>query len=698
MNISDPHLLELFVSSIDKNTSAIDAGLLELENQPENTDIINELMRSAHNIKGTSNLVGFAVLKDLSHSIENVMIDISAKKLSVSQLLISTLLKAEDLIKVLKNDFITEQPISEITGIISELEKLRAQQTENQSKNETPKTFDIDPESLSIYISDLEESIENINSALLQLEKNVQDKKNIESIMRFAHNIKGSSSMVGFTKMKELTHAIETIMSDISKDKIKVTSKLISTLLKALDTIINLKNEFKKGNITTDTSNIINELIAVSTQSFGSSAKDSSNTPIKNKEQSSDKKINILQKSDVKIEPVQQVKFNIKSIENMINLTRELTIVEAQLTETLNSMAVFSDASFTSKINQSVEMIFFMGKSIRLIQDEFMKSKMTPFSILLKNFPRMVRDLENSLNKKINLVIETSGTRLDQNIAEEITNPLIHIVRNSADHGIECPKERIKSNKPEVGTIKIYAYQKSEQIIITIEDDGKGIDEDQILSSAISKGLVSRDEAPSLSKSQIINYIFHPGFSTSKNVTEISGRGVGMDVVKEHIKKVNGTIELSTEKGKGTKIMLRIPSTMTIIPSVISDINGKILCIPAINVVKVLYITPSEIKEKDQTELLIIDGMAVPLIRLHSDIGGNPREYRGKYYAVVIGLAEKKIAILVDKLLKEQKIVVKPFGEILCSLKNLMGTTILEDGKIGFVLNVSNLVSNSYAL
>lgn len=722
MSINDPHLLDLFASSIEKNTAVINTSLIELEKAPDNNEIINNIMRAAHNIKGAAALVAFQELRDLSHYIENVMVDINKQEIVVTPPLISALLNSIDIIKNIKNEFVDGTEITETNTIKLEIEKAKSKEkpekepdnksiakgsegSENRNagiEKNTNNSFHIkdsiqnlDSESRNIFIADLEEYIRLINQGLIKLEKKQDDKETINSIMRFAHNIKGSSSMIGFNRMKELMHAIETIMSQINKGEIKITPVIISKLLSTLDVAAALKDEFVQNRTDTNIADILEVVLSLDAQKKGKENKEFQLSR-HNKGTKVYEKTDI--KADLKLEPIQQVKFSIKLIEDMINLTRELTIMEAQLTELFNSFTVGLDSSYSSKINESTEIINFMGQSIRFIQEKFMKSKMMPVSVILRNYPRMVRDLEHSLNKKINLIIENQDTRMDQNIAEELNNPLIHIIRNSADHGIEMPEERIRIGKSETGVIKISTFQKNEQIIIMIEDDGRGIDEEAVLTSAVSIGLISKAESENLTKAQIINFIFHPGFSTSKKATDVSGRGVGMDVVKDYIKKINGTIEVMSEKGKGTKIMLRIPSTMTIIPSVIVEVNGKIFCIPAINVVKVLHISQEEINLKEKEETLINeDGTIIPVVRLQNGNEENEERQPEKLYVVVIGFAERKVGVLVDRVLKSQKIVIKPLGETLLKLKNIQGTSILEDGKIGFVLNCPRIVSDSYS-
>lgn len=545
----------------------------------------------------------------------------------------------------------------------------------------------LDEESLNLFILDLEDDIDKIDNGLLELESNGQEPSLINRIMRAAHNIKGSSGMVGFNKMREITHAIETVMVEVNNHKVKVTRSLISLLLKCMDRIKLLKDQFLKGSVDIEVSDLVEELKKVGLEQ---------DSPKENNEEFRGKKESKTGIPAIRPESVQNVKIKVKVIEGMINQIRELIISQTQLFQMNKSLKkqYIKDPRF----KESLEMLEFLGRGIRRLQDELLQSSMTSIEVVFKNFPRMVRDLEVSLNKGINLVIENTDTRLDKNIAEEISNPLIHIIRNSADHGIELSGDRLKSGKAEKGTIRISTLQKGEQIIITVEDDGRGIDEEKVLDSAVKKGLITGEEAKRFTKREAINLIFHPGFSTADKVSEVSGRGVGMDVVLDHIEKINGTIEIESEKGKGTKITLKIPSTMSVIPSILIEINKKVLCLPAVNVDSVLSISPEDIKIEQAKEFINVNDMSIALVRLHNKFGGNPKKYGGKYYIVVVGFVEKKVAILVDRLAGSQRTIVNSLGNFLGKVRNIAGTTILEDGKIGLVLDAADLVSKNYSI
>ncbi len=713
----DQESMNLYISDLEEDIERIDSGLLELENKGHDLELINSIMRAAHNIKGSSSMVGFGRMKELTHAVEAIMVKANEGNINIDRPLISLLLTCMDRIRMLKEEFRQGCVTTDTSDLVQEISE-RLRQTskgdrgetgedkvepenngqgisvDNREKPENTPVMELDQESMNLYISDLEEDIERIDKGLLELESKGQSPELVNSIMRSAHNIKGSSSMVGFGRMKELTHAIESVMVKVNNGDINIDRPLISLLLESMDSVRLLKEEFAKEKIQTEVDQLVQKLRGIKKEIGTAEEKrkplDAAvQTPVNTKPVPTE-----LPKE--KFENVQNVKIRVKSIEEMVNQISEMVICQTRLMQINKSLR--RQYMKEPKFKEAAQFLEIIGKTIGKLQDELMQSRMITMDIVFKNFPRMVRDLELSLQKNIELIIENSQTRLDKNIAEEITNPLVHIIRNSADHGIELPEERLKAGKPERGTIRISTWQKSEQIIISVEDDGKGIDEEKVLASAIKKGLITQEKAKELSRQEAVNMIFHPGFSTAEKVSDVSGRGVGMDVVKTHIEKINGTVEIVTEKGKGTKITLKVPSTMSVVPCIITEINTKMLCLPSINVNKVLTITANDIKKKESKEIVVIDDVAVPLIRLHEKFEGTPRDYRGKYYVVILGLVEKRAAILVDRLLGSQKVIVRPLANYLGEVHDIAGTTILEDGKIGFVLDVAEIVSSKWAV
>ena len=554
--------------------------------------------------------------------------------------------------------------------------------------------MEFDQETINLFILDMEDDINRISDGLLSLENNHGDATTIiDTIMRAAHNLKGSSSMMGYNNMKDITHGIESVMQQIRSNKLEISRPIISLLLKCLDRVLLIRDQILAGKGNVEISDLLEELNNIAL------AKDIKNPPPPEAPKplpsnSSENKgpIETIKKSEAQ----QYIKISTKVLGNLLSQTNKLIIMQTRLSKLNKDLIIKSHAE--SRLDESLEIITRVGKNIRNIQDELLRTKMTSIDTILNKFPRMIRDLEISLGKKIGLTIESENVKLDQNIADEISNPLMHIIRNSADHGLELPDERLKQGKSEKGLIKVSASNKGNQLTIIVEDDGKGLDEAKILKTAINKGLINEEDADKLSKRNIINLIFSPGFSTADKVTDVSGRGVGMDVVKTHIEKINGTLELNTEKGKGTKIIIKAPSTMSVLPCTMIEINKNVLCLPSININKVLNISKKDIQSNASFDLSSFSSIMTPLANLHSVFGGDPKVYNDTYYAVVLGLAEKRTVILVDRLLGSQKVIIRPLGKLIGKLPFIAGATILDDSRIGLVLDVSEIVTSNSSL
>ncbi|MGE5472662.1 MAG: chemotaxis protein CheA [Ignavibacteriales bacterium] len=552
--------------------------------------------------------------------------------------------------------------------------------------------MELDQESLSLFAEDLEEDIERIDKGLLEIEKTGQEIGVINEIMRAAHNIKGSSAMVGFDRMKKITHAVENVMIDIKNGKTMITPELVTLLLKCMDRVKLLRDKFVLGDTNVEIDDLVEKL------KDNQMARD---LQVSQREEAVQKQpvptqaqiaVQAVQKAD----SIQTVKVNLNSIENIMNHISEIVMIQSHVFSLNKNLK--RQYNKDSKFIESFGMLEHMDKEIKRLFDEFIQLSMTPIETVFRNFPRMIRDLEIALGKSINLVIENVNSRLDKNIAEEIVRPLIHILRNSADHGIEMPQERLIAGKPERGVIRISTLQKGEQIIITIEDDGKGIDDQKVLATAIKKGIVNEEQAKLLTKREIYNLIFSPSFSTAEKITDISGRGVGMDVVLNSIKKVNGTIDVESEKGRGTKITLKIPSTLSVIPCIVFEINKRILCIPAINVDVVLSMQSELIAKREQGETIDVNDMDIAVVKLYDKFGASAKKNNRKTYAVVCGLAEKRVALVVDRLLGSQKVIIKPMSKIVGKVRNIAGTAILEDGRVALVMDVADIVKSSFVI
>ncbi len=376
---------------------------------------------------------------------------------------------------------------------------------------------------------------------------------------------------------------------------------------------------------------------------------------------------------------LESIRVNIEQLDNIMNLVGELVISKGRLLQIAQQY----------DIRELREAVGIMEKAITSLQDEVMRIRMVKIEKIFSKFPRMVRDLSRKLNKKIEFTMEGLETELDRTVLDEISEPLVHLVRNAVDHGIELPEERVKAGKSEVGHIRLSAKREKNNIIIEIEDDGRGIDTEKIRKKAIELGIISPDESVDEEKLKML--LFEPGFSTKDDVTEISGRGVGLDVVKTKIERLGGTVKLFSEKGKGTKIVITLPPTVAIIKSLLVKVSDETYAIPISNVVEALYLNDENFKIIRGNKVLYVRGKIIPAISLRELFGIENGKVE-REVGIIVEKEGEKFALIVDAIEDQQEIVIKPLGKFLNKIKGFGGVTILGDGRVIPIIDVTTLI------
>lgn len=382
------------------------------------------------------------------------------------------------------------------------------------------------------------------------------------------------------------------------------------------------------------------------------------------------------------------IRVDIKRLDNVLNLVGELVLGRNRLMRLAADLeAKYEDDGTASAIRETTSNINLVTTDLQIA---VMKTRMQPIGRVFGKFPRMVRDLARVRGKDIELVLMGEDTELDKTIVEEIGDPLVHLVRNSADHGIEMPDVRVKNGKDPKGTITLSAYHQGNNIFITIEDDGKGIDPNVLREKVVEKGVMNRAEAESMSDKDILNVIFMPGFSTAKEITDISGRGVGMDVVKTNVAKLNGSIDIDTEIGKGTRITISLPLTLAIIQALMVEAGKEIYALPLSTVTEILRVDVGEIKTVDKKEVIYVRNTVFPLVRL-SNLLDKPSQCSERPYIVLIAIGDKQVGIMVDALHGQEEIVIKSMGEYLLNTKGIAGATVTGNGKVVLILDIMGI-------
>ncbi len=386
------------------------------------------------------------------------------------------------------------------------------------------------------------------------------------------------------------------------------------------------------------------------------------------------------------------IRVNVDRLDTLMNLIGELVLERNRLLD-LGRRFIGSerikDHSFEEEFAEISDRLNLITTQLQMA---VLKMRMLPIGRVFNKFPRVVRDLSRKMQKEVELIISGEETELDKSVIEELNDPLVHIIRNSIDHGIESPEEREKIGKPRKGKIWLNAFQEGNHIVISVKDDGKGIDVEKIKERVIEKGLSTPERLQQMDEKEIINFIFAPGFSTAKKVSDVSGRGVGMDVVKTNIKKINGTIEIKTEKGVGTELILKLPLTLAIIQALLVKVSSERFAIPLTVVEETVRVNKNDIKSVERNEVLNLRDSVLPLVRLTEIFNIKDEEKRESLYVVVVRAAEQRFGIVVDKLIGQEEIVIKSLGDLLRDIKGISGATIMGDGRVTLIVDVAAIM------
>ena len=562
------------------------------------------------------------------------------------------------------------------------------------------------------FVVETDEVLEGLDQCFVKLEESPGDLGLINEIFRAVHSIKGSAGFLGFTRLVEVAHQSENVLNKLRQKDMQATSETIDIILESIDVLKILITEIKdKAGARVEINTIKTKLsllleYSASLEAVCGDSDIAAISPINLAttlvEPVSEKKLDIVSSNELQEnnserqiagadqEKEQTLRIDTNRLDHVMDLVGELVLSRNRLSKILSDIEALYEGD--EKIKTLIETASNISLITTDIQLSVMKMRMVPIRKVFNKFPRMVRDIARKANKKINLEMYGEATEIDKSVIEELNDPLVHLIRNSIDHGIESPQERLKKGKPEAGTIKLNAYQEGNSIVIQIEDNGKGIDPSVVERKARERGLI-RNQDIKLSPKEIINYIFEPGFSTADKVTDISGRGVGMDVVKTNIGRINGIIDVNSEVGQGTQIALKIPLTLAIIQVLMVKVDGEIYALPLASILETFRVSKSSIKYIDGQQILNVRDRLIPLIKLSDALELNCEEVRKDWvYVVLMAIAEKKVGVIVDELCHQEEVVIKPVGTYFSDIKEVSGATITGDGKVGLILDPGSLI------
>ncbi|MGA1861748.1 response regulator [Deferribacter thermophilus] len=535
------------------------------------------------------------------------------------------------------------------------------------------------------FLVEANELIEQLDQDLVELENRKDDLDLLNKIFRAAHTIKGSSSFLGFDKLTELTHVAEEILNKLRKGEMVVTADIMDVLLEFVDNLKKLIDDIKNGTDSVDIAEIMKKLKLVNEGKVITPAEERKQDSAKQETKKNEPK----QIAKVTKAIEQTIRVDVNRLDILMNLVGELVLSRNRIAQISAEFEKKFEGEYL--VEQLLETTSHLGLITTELQLAVMKTRMVPIGKVFNKFPRMVRDLCRELKKDIELVITGEDTELDKSVVEEIGDPLIHMIRNAVDHGIESPEERVKKGKPEKGLVALNAYYEGNHIVVEIKDDGRGMDPEKLKKKAIEKGVITPEEAKTLNRDEALGLIFRPGFSTAEKVSDVSGRGVGMDVVKTNIEKLNGIIQIESEVDKGTTFKLKLPLTLAIIQALLVEVSGEIYAIPIVSVIETVKIDENEIHSFEGREVLKLRESVLSLIRLNEVFELEPT-FSNEMYVVVVALAEKKVGLIVDRLIGQEEIVIKSLGEYLGGTVGIAGATIMGDGAVRLILDVAGIM------
>lgn len=636
MNDDMQEIMEDFLIEAFEMVEQLDQDLVELENNPEDLDLLNRIFRVAHTIKGSSSFLNFDVLTHLTHNMEDVLNKARRGELKITPDVMDVILESIDLMKAL-------------------LSVIRDNGTDANS---------------GIDVSDCVKRLQAISKGEAIDEATAESPATEAAPTQEAQQANTESSSTESAESASADSEEEPDYANMSPEEVE--AEIARLLAKRQEEDKKRRQEKKQE-----------EAQAKATEQKATPAAAPVAKAAPKAEAGGQKAPSVAVEATVRVD--------VKRLDHLMNLIGELVLGKNRLIRIYGDVEERYDGEkFLEELNQVVSSISTVTTDLQLA---VMKTRMLPVGKVFSKFPRMVRDLSRELGKNIDLIISGEETELDKSIVEEIGDPLIHIIRNSCDHGIEVPDVRKANGKSEVGKVELKAYNEGNHIVIEIKDDGKGLDAEMLKKKAIEKGLINERDAENMSEKEAFGIIFRPGFSTAASITNVSGRGVGMDVVKTNVEKLNGIIEIDSELGVGTTQKLKIPLTLAIMQALLVGVQEEYYAIPLSSVLETVRVSQEEIYTVDGKSVLRLRDEVLSLVRL-ADIFkvDSVLESLNEVYVVIIGLAEQKIGVIVDYLIGQEEVVIKSLGYYLKGTEGIAGATVRGDGKITLIADVAAMM------
>ncbi|MBU2063313.1 MAG: chemotaxis protein CheA [Candidatus Omnitrophica bacterium] len=668
----------LFVAESEEHLQIMNNAVLSLEKDSGSAEILNEIFRSAHTLKGMAATMGFEALAKLTHKMEDVLDIFRTQKMSVSTEVIDALFKCLDMLALLLEEIKSEKEMNlNVDAIILQLESVIPAISSNTNSITQEEKRDI-------CLNDLERknlvnTVKEHDFKIYTIDVQLSPECRLKSVRVFMV-INKLNSLGEVVKSAPSTETLEQNQFGSAFSLLFLTKSTKRKLDEALENILEV-DAAKIKEIKDINELLAEEKSAAESVPIATVAKGKKETLVKDLTQ------------HFSFKKIQSIRVSTDRLDKLMNLVGELVIAKIRIIQ----------IALSQQIQPLTEILANIDRLTGQLQDEVMQARLIPMAQVFDRFPRMVRDLARSQQKQINFEITGGEIEMDRTVLDEIADPLVHLLRNSVDHGIELPQERKRANKSPVGTVKLIAQRERTCVLVKISDDGRGINLKMLREIAIRKGFLTEEEVNKLNDREMLNIITLPGFSSAKEVTDTSGRGVGMDVAKMKIEALGGSLSFNSELGKGSEFNLKLPLTVAIIRAMLVSVGSETYAAPIANIVETVKVAPEKIKYIEKFEVINLRGEVLPLVRLGKILNTSVKkeavddrrrwqEEDGNVSIVVVESTGKKAGLVVDGVLGQQEVVIKSVGALLKGIKGFAGATILGDGRVALILDVATLV------
>ncbi len=696
--------LEIFIEETKEHLQTLNEQLLVLEKEPDNSETINEIFRAAHSLKGMAGTMGYKRMQRLTHDMENVFSEVRSNKINVSAELIDIVFQCLDALEEYLDNIVNNsdegtndnEPIIQRLNAVLNGESAAAPAPAKEATT-VPATAAKpveegpagDDEKFRNYkLADFE------SKAAREAVKKGMHLYGITVYIEESCILKSARAFLIFKNLEPLGDIIRSIPSvqDIEDERFEfdftmymISGKSLETIKATIMNVSEIKSvaikEINVDDYATDSPENTSAVATVDSTEVGNASK-ASQAPAKKTDSGAGKPA-----TSGGSKPVvnRSVRVDIEKLDVLMNLVSELIIAK-------NGIVSASDAETGSTTQAVREQVEYLENITTNLHESVMKVRMVPIESVVNRFPRMIRDLSKKLDKKMELYMSGEDTELDRTVIDEIGDPLMHILRNSADHGLESAEVRAERGKPEVGSIFLDAYQDGNNVVIEVRDDGNGIDVERVKAKAIEKGVITQEQADLMDDKEAVALLFRPSFSTAEKISDVSGRGVGLDVVKTKIEGLGGNIEVRTELGVGSTFIIRLPLTLAIIQSLMVVVGGEKYAIPLSAIQTIEDIAKTDIKHVREKEVINLRGEVIPIIRLSEVLDIESTNTSDNLVVVIVKKGDKQAGLVVDELIGQLEIVIKSLGKYMNNSKQISGATILGDGEVALILDANALL------